>query len=204
MNYNAAFQQGRTFAEFLDTVRENAEMWHSIARRASVHEEALARVSAVDGRWRLLVLADDWCGDAVNTLPVIARLADAAPNLELRILGREEIPAIMDGHLTKGARSIPVVVLLDEEGTERGWWGPRPRHLQEWFEQEGRRLEKAARYLEIRRRYAVDRGATTSAEIAEMVWYGSRRAPQEAQHESFATSLSKVSAASLIPSASVR
>jgi hypothetical protein len=174
MNYEAAFERGRTFSEFLAGVEANTDLWQATSRRAPIHPEALARVSAAGGRWRLLVLADDWCGDAVNTLPVIARLAEAAPSLELRILGREHLLEIMDRHLTRGARSIPVVVLLDEAGEERGWWGPRPRVLQDWFDSEGRLLEKLERYREIRRWYARDRGATTSSEIAEMVACGAR------------------------------
>lgn len=174
MDYSAAFQKGRTFAEFLEAAKQNGDLWHAITRRTSLPEGAVERVAVVGGRWRLLVLADDWCGDAVNTLPVIARLADAAPNLELRILGREEIPAIMDDHLTGAARSIPVAVLLDEDHRERGWWGPRPRPLQEWFQREGHRLDKVERYLEMRRWYALDRGRTTSSEIAELVWCAAR------------------------------
>lgn len=170
MSYNAAFRQGKTFSEFVGGVQANDDLWRSIARRAPLHEGALGRIAAVEGRWRLLVLADDWCGDAVNTLPVIARLAEAAPNLELRVRGREEIPAIMDDHLTGGARSIPVAVLLDGDGRERGWWGPRPRPLQEWFQEVGRHMDKVERYLELRRWYALDRGRTTSEEIAQLVW----------------------------------
>jgi len=102
MNYDAAFRKGRTFPEFLRSVQANEDLWHSIARRAPLRDEALGRIAGVGGKWRLLVLADDWCGDAVNTLPVIARLVEAAPNLELRIVGREELPGIMDDHLTWG------------------------------------------------------------------------------------------------------
>lgn len=167
-----AYEMARTFTAFLDAAEANKDMWRAMVERVALHEESVARITAVRGRWRLLVLADDWCGDAVNILPVIAVLAEAAPNLELRVLGREEAPEIMDRHLTRGARSIPVAILLDEHGAERGWWGPRPRVLQEWFEEVGRGLDKAERYPELRRWYAKDRGVTTSREIADLVWCG--------------------------------
>ena len=175
MTYDDSFRQGRTFGAFLDHAHTNTDLWQAVTRRARVDPAALARITAVEGSWRLLVLADDWCGDAVNTVPVIAALADAAPNLELRIVGREEVPEIMDRHLTRGSRSIPVAVLLDGEGHERGWWGPRPRPLQEWFERHGRALEPQERYQELRRWYARDRGVTTCREIAELVWCGARK-----------------------------
>lgn len=62
----------------------------------------------------------------------LAKLAERASNLDLKILGRDSNPDLMDSHLTGGSRSIPVVILLDETFIERAWWGPRPRDLQEW------------------------------------------------------------------------
>lgn len=169
-----AYEEGKTFAEFLQAAEVSADLWRAITEHVALHEESLQRIAAVGGRWRLLVLADDWCGDAVNIVPVIAGLADASPNLELRILGREDFPEIMDRHLTRGSRSIPVAILIDEDGVERGWWGPRPRALQDWFEEVGRGLEQSERYPRLRRWYAKDHGVSTCKEIADLVWCGAR------------------------------
>ena len=58
-------------------------------------------------------------------MPVVACLARDAHNLDLRVLARDENLDIMDTHLTNGrSRSIPVVILLDEDFVEKGWWGP--------------------------------------------------------------------------------
>ncbi len=67
----------------------------------------------------------------------------------------------MDAHLTGTSRSIPVVIVLDDQFQERGWWGPRPTVLQQWVLGEGHSLEKDARYREIRTWYARDKGRTT-------------------------------------------
>lgn len=64
---------------------------------------------------------------------------------------------------------IPVLILLDQNGSCRGWWGPRPRVLQTWFEAEGRPLPKEERYREIRKWYARDRGASIAQEIVDRV-----------------------------------
>lgn len=168
------YEKGRTFEEFLEGAKANRDLWHALVEHVVLHDESLKRIAAVGRRWRLLVLAEDWCGDAVNTVPVIAAIADASPNLELRILRREELPEIMDRHLTGESRSIPIAILIDEEGQERGWWGPRPRALQDWFERVGRGLDKAERYPRLRRWYARDRGVSTCREIADLVWCGAR------------------------------
>jgi hypothetical protein len=102
-------------------------------------------------------------------VPVLARLAERAPNIDLRILQRDANLDIMDAHLTLGSRSIPVVIVLDAAFHERGWWGPRPRALQRWVIGEGRALAKEDRYREVRRWYARDHGATTVDDVVSLI-----------------------------------
>ncbi len=157
------------FGEMLASATKNAELWAAVWRRAVVPEEFVRRVAALGGAWHLLVLSEDWCGDAVNTVPVVARLAGLAPNVDLRVLARDENLDLMDAHLTGTSRSIPVVIALDEEFNERGWWGPRPAALQQWALGPGKALEKEARYRETRSWYARDRGLTTLSEVVGMM-----------------------------------
>jgi hypothetical protein len=158
----------------LETVTKNADLWAGVWRRVVVGDEYLRRVAAVPGHWHLLVLSEDWCGDAVNTVPVIAKLVALSPNLELRVLPRDENLDLMDAHLTGTSRSIPIVILLDEEYRERAWWGPRPTALQHSVSGEWRVLEKASRYREARTWYARDRGRTTLEEVVSMLERASR------------------------------
>lgn len=153
------------FEEMLATAEKNADLWAAVWRRAKVPEEVVQRVTALGGAWRLLVLSEDWCGDAVNTVPVVAKLAALAPNLDLRVLARDHNLDLMDAHLTGTSRAIPVVIVLDEEFNERGWWGSRPAELQAWVMGPGRALENDARYREVRAWYARDAGRTTLEEI---------------------------------------
>lgn len=177
--YDEAFENGVRFETFLESVDANRDLWHALAGRARVDPDLATRVQAAPGRWRLLAIAEDWCGDAVNILPVAWRLAEAAQSLDLRIVGRDAHPELMDRHLTNGGRAIPVVVLIDEAGACRGWWGPRPSALQDWFETEGRELPKPDRYRELRRRYARDRGRSIALELVELIEHGAspRAAP---------------------------
>ena len=164
------FLGASTFAEYLETVEKNRELWHALARRAAVDEATRARARAIPGRWHVLALTEDWCGDASNTLPVFDRLAEATPGLELRILLRDENLDLMDAHLTNGtSRSIPVLIIYDEHFEERGWWGPRPAPIQEWVMAEGMKLDAKDRYREIRRYYARDKGRTSLDEFLSLL-----------------------------------
>ena len=90
--------------------------------------------------------------------------------MDLRILARDQNLDIMDAHLTNGtSRSIPVVILLDEDYRERAWWGPRPEKLQQWVMTEGMKMEPGPRYAETRRFYARDKGRTILAELVALV-----------------------------------
>ena len=156
-----------TWQQFLDAASANRELWIGVHRLARVPEWAVDEAAKLDGRFRLMVLAEDWCGDASNTVPVLAKWAELVPNVELRILRRDEHPEVMDRYLTDGtSRSIPVVIVLTDTMEELGWWGPRPRALQRWsMEQLAQGREKKELYPDVRRWYAKDRGETTLREV---------------------------------------
>ena len=104
---NDKYLQGETFAEFLTSVTAHETLWNQIYERAKLPQDILDSATPVRGEWHLLVLAEDWCGDAIHILPFLARLTEAFPNFDLRILPRDENPDLMDSHLTNGTRSIP-------------------------------------------------------------------------------------------------
>ena len=165
----SVFERADTFDAFLGGVVENRELWHALAKRAVVPEGVAGRAQQLRRSWRLLVILEDWCGDAVNTVPMLARFAAETPSVELRVIRRDEHTALMDEHLTNGSRSIPILILLDDEYRERSCWGPRPQLLQRWFAAEGRALEKDARYREMRRWYARDGGRSTLLELIDQI-----------------------------------
>lgn len=166
------FERAPGFDEYLRTVEKNRELWHAVYERARVPDDLLEEAKSLPGRWRLVALSEDWCGDAVNTLPVIATLASEV-GWDLRVVGRDDNPDLMDAHLTNGrSRSIPVVVVYDESFDEVGWWGPRPAEIQSWVLHEGLAMPSPERYKVIRRWYARDRGRTVVDELIGVVASG--------------------------------
>jgi hypothetical protein len=166
----------KPFDDFLRDVRDNTQLWRAVARRADVPQEWVDRARALEGRWHLLVLVEDGCGDAVHTLPVLAKLAELAGNIDLRVVRRDENPDLMDAHLSPtGGRATPVVLVLDECFAERGWWGSRPHELQQWFRGAGLGMSREDRYLEMRRWYTRDRGISAVREIVELLEHTAQR-----------------------------
>ncbi len=79
-----------------------------------------------------VVITEPWCGDAAQSVPVIAQMAAASGGkINLQLYLRDENPKLMDRYLTKGSRSIPKLICLDNDsGQELGTWGPRPTEAQ--------------------------------------------------------------------------
>lgn len=152
------------WAEFLRPEMKEYALWEGVYRRASVPEELLAAAKTL-GPVKLLVIAEDWCGDASNTVPVMVRLAEKLPGWEIRILLRDTYPEVMDRYLTNGSRSIPIAIGLDPQFRELGYWGPRPGELQAWVLANKETMPKDKRYAEVRRWYAKDKGGTTVREL---------------------------------------
>src|SRR5436190_14922982 len=114
LDFKNFWAKGLTFEAFVASCKaEHCGLWQGIYNLARVPSWAREAVPPSAPR-KLLVIAEDWCGDASNTVPVIAKFADATPGLELRVLQRDTYPEVMDQYLTNGPRSIPLVIALDE------------------------------------------------------------------------------------------
>ncbi len=163
-DWKTLWTEALPFSRFVAESREHKRLWEGVYRLARIPDWARDPLPAGETR-KLLVIAEDWCGDASNTVPVLARWADETPGLDLRIIRRDEYPAVMDRYLTGGSRSIPIVIVLDEDFEELGHWGPRPAALQAWVMAHRGTIPKSELYPQVRRWYARDRGETTIREV---------------------------------------
>lgn len=92
-----------------------------------LQDDVVEAVSKVSERFVILAITEAWCGDAAQNLPAIAKIAELNPNIEFKLILRDEHPEIMDAYLTNGNRSIPKVIILKGDAlNEVGVWGPKP------------------------------------------------------------------------------
>ncbi len=126
----AEWAAAKPWPEFLAAVREKRDIWESALRRVVLDEWMLDRLHDLPGPRRVLVLTEDWCGDAARSVPVLATALDAADGVEHRYLESDDHPDALLRHLTHGGRSIPIAIVQDGTGRPLGWWGPRPSRLQ--------------------------------------------------------------------------
>lgn len=178
-DYRKYWDAGYTWDAYLrDEIREHRALWEGVWERAALPAWAAEHAALVGGSWKLLVISEDWCGDASNTVPVLAKAAAQLPGFEMRVVKRDEHPELMDRHLTNGSRSIPLAIVLRPDFSVAGSWGPRPSELQEFVLREKKAALRPVGdiYRDVRTWYARDRGETTVRELLAVVEAASRKA----------------------------
>jgi hypothetical protein len=166
LDFPSLWERAIPWSRYFDPGMQQYSLWGGVYRHARPPDWAIAAGREL-APLRLLVLTEDWCGDASNTVPVMQRWVEALPGSELRALPRDQFPAVMDRYLTDGARSIPIAIGLDSAFREIGHWGPRPAELQAWVMANMATTPKDQRYARIRRWYARDKGETTLRELVQ-------------------------------------
>ncbi|MEO8294418.1 MAG: thioredoxin family protein [Gemmatimonadota bacterium] len=165
-NYAPEWAKAMTFEDFLAKSGTHFPLWEGLYKLARFPDWSQL---VTGGRiLNLLVIAEDWCGDASNTIPFLAHWTAVTPGVSLRVIRRDENLEIMDRYLTNGSRSIPIVIVLDENLAELGHWGPRPRELQQWVMDHRTTIPKAELYPQVRKWYARDKGETTLREVLQI------------------------------------
>lgn len=111
-----------------DTAR--VALWNANDGKArSVVRPYLQRVLAIPRRHHLLVVAENWCPDAANSLPYLAQLADAAPNVDLKVLRKADAPDLLAKYPLGDRQATPLVVVMDSRWQVRGVWIEQPEAL---------------------------------------------------------------------------
>ncbi len=172
------YAQGKTYVEFRDAATRRVAAWNDHYANAQVPDALRTRVTALPGSWRLLVVAEDWCGDSANTIPYVAKLVDVVGNLDMRIINSTVGSAIMESHRTPDGRAAtPTVILLTEDFEEAGCFVERPRHLQNWWLSNEDKLSQKDLLDQKYAWYAEDRGQETLEEIVAMIEAAAAGAP---------------------------
>lgn len=151
---NERFAQGMTLQQYLDQMGTNKEKFVQFLNEIKVKPEDRAALDRLGKKLKALVITEDWCGDALYNVPVLAGMVEGNPNIEMRIFLRDKNPDLMDQYLNQGLfRSIPVFVFFDERMNEVARFIERPPAQTEEMEKkmlETRRALRAERYLDWR------------------------------------------------------
>jgi len=161
---------GQPFADFLTAAKARREGWLRMADSARVDDALLARARAVGGNWKLLVVAIDRCGDSMNSVPYLAKLAELIPGIDLRIVLPVNGRAVQETHKSlDGRNATPTIVLLDADGRDMGCIVELPREVRQWAHGVRSTVSSDSLHAGIAAFYAKDRGRGITTEAVEML-----------------------------------
>lgn len=98
---------------------------------------------------RFLALTEDFCPDSAQFIPPVAKLAQELPDVELRLLLRDQYLDLASNYRRKdGYQAIPVLIALDRDGNELGFFIERPQRVHDALAHESARFAKEHPELE--------------------------------------------------------
>jgi thiol-disulfide isomerase/thioredoxin len=124
------FGQGFSYDDYMAQIKVNKDRFAGFYNSFQLTPEDAALFRALtsrpNGPAKMLVLGEDWCGDVVRGLPVLARVAQAA-GMEMSIFPRDLNNDIMNEFLKEGKwMSIPVAVFYTRDHRYICHWIERP------------------------------------------------------------------------------
>jgi thiol-disulfide isomerase/thioredoxin len=128
LDWKAIFESGMPFEQWLEAAEsdQNREAMEQALAGQELEPHVEALLGALPRPVYVVAIAEDWCGDVRRHAPVLQRLAQAAPNLEVRYITREQHVDVFVRFLTNGGEAIPKFVFLSDQFVECGNWGPMP------------------------------------------------------------------------------
>jgi hypothetical protein len=150
----------------------NVTRMNRLDKTIVISTEYTQQLQSLKGTYLWLVLAEGWCGDAAQILPVIHKMAMQSEAVELQVLFRDENEELMNRFLTNGSKGIPKLIILDKNTLEvLGDFGPRPKGAKqlmlEYKAQHGLIDETAKSNLQLW--YFHDKGASIQQEIMDLM-----------------------------------
>lgn len=125
----------------------------------------------ISNKFTWLVIAEGWCGDAAQLLPIMHKMADVSENIDLKIVLRDDNDALMNLFLTNGGKAIPKLIVLDKDNNVLGDFGPRPepaRKLIADYKEINGVVDETIK-IELQKWYLQDKGITTQNEIIALM-----------------------------------
>src|SRR5262249_32731701 len=84
------FATGLTWPAYLAQMGDTHARTEDTYRRATLLDDERRFFAGLDRVRHVLMLAENWCGDVHRNSPLVARIVEAMPRCELRVLFRDQ------------------------------------------------------------------------------------------------------------------
>lgn len=166
---NTGAQQTEALAQY--TQLNNSRM-RRLDKTTKIDEVIETDFKNFTGNQTWVVLTESWCGDAAQSMPAMNKLAELSPNIDFKVVLRDQNEALMDAFLTNGGRSIPKLIVIDNDTQKiKSSWGPRPsvatKMVQEYKNEHGTLTPEFKQELQVW--YNKDKSQNVISDLAKLL-----------------------------------
>jgi len=150
----------------------NETRMNRLDKTIRVPEENILKLQTLKKEYIWLILAEGWCADGAQLLPVFNKIANASDKIESKIVFRDENEDLMNLFLINNGKAIPRLIVIEKEtGKVCGNWGPRPQEanalIKNYKEKFG--VVDATAKANLQLWYLHDKGLSTQEEIINLM-----------------------------------
>ncbi|HET6367936.1 MAG TPA: thioredoxin family protein, partial [Pseudomonadales bacterium] len=84
------FKQGLTIDQYLAQMGTNKDKFVEFLDTVKIDPADKQALDKYGKKLNVLVITEDWCGDALYNVPVLAKMVEGNPNVEMRIFLRDK------------------------------------------------------------------------------------------------------------------
>jgi len=119
------FDAGLSWEAYLATDTERAPKWQAIYDQVNLDPRQRSLVEGFAREVRMLCVSGIWCGDCVQQGPLIQRIAECSPTIDLRWIDRDEHADLAEQIKINDGLRVPVVIFMAEDYEPVSIYGDR-------------------------------------------------------------------------------
>jgi len=128
---NNNWQLGLELDQFVEGMQTHYTDMQRRLKTVNLSEAEVKLFNKLDQTVHGLVMTEDWCGDSLMNLPILVKIAEGAPHLDLRIFLRHKWTDLDAYFKERNVTNIPVFMFLDVDFKEIGVWVERSKAASE-------------------------------------------------------------------------
>ena len=127
MEWGQVFAEGLSYRDFLAKhgTAEHQKRWQAVYDSVTLTAEQRELLSGFVREMHVLCIAGAWCGDCVNQCPILERIAEQNPKIQVKFVDRDVQAAAQDAVVMNAGRRVPAMIFLSEDNYECGRYGDR-------------------------------------------------------------------------------
>jgi hypothetical protein len=113
------------YEAYLATDPTRAVMWKEIHEQVTLSDDQRRLIEGFARAMKVLCVSGIWCGDCVQQGPLLARIAEASPLIELKWIDRDEHEDLARQIMINAGLRVPVVLFMAEDFEPVSVYGDR-------------------------------------------------------------------------------